>query len=314
MAGQTVGLAQLRRVRHGTGKPKQPRKTSFDEEKEKEDGAMARQRIAADMFKDAERRGERAGRCRAGSDAKALGTEKRRGKRREAWRGSVAAESRAWLVESGGEGSRGGHGRGANATTQGQLHRETQRQGTATRGSNVVAWLGVWPREWERFCAQNTIEAKVLSCLGKDRHAHRKQTHVRRRYYKRAGKQKGADTGEERNAADAKSTGSERLSGWLCSGDGKNRSTRTRRRCRRCGAHVGGEGITATKCAAGEFSFAKNRRITIGVGDGIVWRIAALEVRRGRRCRGRGAVCDARRRGRRLFHTEDQPLAQSRTG
>ncbi|KAH8606812.1 hypothetical protein ERJ75_001475800 [Trypanosoma vivax] len=64
--------------------------------------------------------------------------------------------------------------------------------------------------------------------------------------------------------------------------------TRTRRRCRRCGAHVGGERITATKYAAGEFSFAKNRRITIGVGDGIVWRIAALEVRRGRSAEGAG--------------------------
>ncbi|KAH8615718.1 hypothetical protein ERJ75_000556700 [Trypanosoma vivax] len=154
MAGQTVGLAQLRRVRHGTGKPKQTRKTSFDEEKEKEDGAMARQRIAADMFKDAERRANVQEGAEKVATARRWAAEKRGGKRREAWSGAGAKESRAWLVESGGEGSRGGHGRGANATTQGQLHRETQRQEAATRGSNVVAWLGVWPREWERFCSR----------------------------------------------------------------------------------------------------------------------------------------------------------------
>ncbi|KAH8606488.1 hypothetical protein ERJ75_001509500 [Trypanosoma vivax] len=131
------------------------------------------------------------------------------------------------------------------------------------------------------------IEAKGLSFGGKRRHAHRTQTHVRRRYCRRAGEQKGADTGEERNAADAKSTGSERCRDGFVQETGRNAAHErdgvvdvagTRRR----------EGITATKCAAGEFSFAKNRRITIGVGDGIVWRIAALEVRRGRRCRGRG--------------------------
>ncbi|KAH8606494.1 hypothetical protein ERJ75_001508600 [Trypanosoma vivax] len=109
MAGQTVGLAQLRRVRHGTGKPKQPRKTSFDEEKKKEDGAMARQRIAADMFKDAEKWANVQEGAEPGSNGKALGSGEttgkeeggveRRGRKRKQrgwWRVEVRAHAGTW--------------------------------------------------------------------------------------------------------------------------------------------------------------------------------------------------------------------------